>query len=146
MQAGNLRSALAILALAVERDALDRIVIATDTPTGTGVMPLGMIKSVVELCSLGELAPEDAIALATGNNARVLRRDEGVLDIGHPGDLSLVHAPLGGSTRTPLAAIANGDIPGIGAVVIDGELRALRSRNTPAPAGECRLLTTAQVR
>ena len=55
VQAGNLRSSLAILALAVERDALDRIVFATDTPTGTGVMPLGMLKTVTELASLGHL-------------------------------------------------------------------------------------------
>lgn len=146
VQAGNLRSALAILALARERDALDRVVLATDTPTGTGVMPLGMIKTVVEMASLGGISAADAIALAAGNNARVLRRDEGVLEAGRPADLALLHPPLGGATTTPLAAIENGDIPGIGAMVIDGEVRALRSRNTPAPAGECRLLAGAQVR
>jgi enamidase len=145
VQAGNLRSALAILDLAVRRDLLDRIVLATDTPTGTGVMPLGMIKTVVEMSSLGRIPAADAIALATGNNARVLRREEGVLAVGRPADLALLHPPLGGATGTPLAAIENGDIPGIGAVVIDGEVRALRSRNTPAPAGACRILAEAQV-
>ena len=30
-----------------------------------------------------------------------------------------------------LAAIARGDIPGISAVIIDGEVRVGRSRNTP---------------
>ena len=65
--------------------------------------------------------------------------------MGRPGDLVLLHAPLGGAMATPLAAIENGDIPGIGAVVIDGEVRALRSRNTPAPAGECRIETTVEV-
>jgi len=30
-----------------------------------------------------------------------------------------------------LSAIARGDIPGISAVVIDGEVRVARSRNTP---------------
>jgi len=145
VQAGNLRSALAILELAVARDALDRIVLATDTPTGTGVMPLGMIKTVVEMSSLGRIPAADAIALAAGNNGRVLRREEGVLDLGRPADLALVHPPLGGAMTTPLAAIENGDIPGIGAVVIDGEVRALRSRNTPAPAGECRVVAAAEV-
>jgi enamidase len=43
-----------------------------------------------------------------------------------------MQAPLGGTFDTPLAALENGDIPGISGVVIDGELRALRSRNTPA--------------
>jgi enamidase len=140
VQAGNLRSSLRILELARERDALDRIVLATDTPTGTGVMPLGMIKTVVELSALAGLAAPDALALATGNNARALRRDEGVLDVGRPADLMLLQPPLGGAADDPLAAIELGDIPGIAGVVIDGELRALRSRNTPAPAVEARVL------
>jgi enamidase len=145
VQAGNLRSALAILALALERDALPRIVLATDTPSGTGVMPLGMIKTVVEMSSLGRIPATDAIALATGTNAAVLRRDEGVLDAGRPADLVLALPPLGGSTDHPLRAVENGDIPGIAGVVIDGEVRALRSRNTPAPDGECRVLHRQEV-
>ena len=136
VQAGNLRSSLAILALAVERDALDRIVFATDTPTGTGVMPLGMLKTVTELASLGHLRAPDAIACATGNNARVLRRREGVLDVGRPADIALLQAPLGGVATHALAAIERGDLPSVTAVVIDGDLRAMRSRNTPAPARE----------
>ena len=134
VQAGNLRSALRILDIARDREALERIVIATDTPTGTGVMPLGMIKSVAELCSLARLPASDVLALASANNARVLRRKEGVLDVGRPADFFLMQAPLGGACDDPLAALENGDIPGISAVVIDGQLRALRSRNTPAAA------------
>jgi enamidase len=137
VQAGNLRSSLRIIELAKERDALDRLLIATDTPAGTGVMPLGMMKTVCELSSLGGLAATDALAMASGANARVLRRDEGILETGRPADLVLLFAPLGSALSDPLEAIEHGDIPGIGAVVIDGELRALRSRNTPAPAGKC---------
>jgi enamidase len=140
VQAGNLRSSLRIIELARERGALDRIVIATDTPTGTGVMPLGMIKTVCELSSLSGLQATDTLAMATGNNGRVLRREEGVIDVGAPADLSLMFAPLGSAWDDPLTAIEHGDIPGIAAVVVDGELRALRSRNTPSPNGRCVLL------
>ncbi|MDQ5895672.1 MAG: Amidohydrolase family protein, partial [Actinomycetota bacterium] len=49
VQAGNLRSSLEIVEIAWEEDRLDRLVLATDTPTGTGVMPLGMIKTVCEI-------------------------------------------------------------------------------------------------
>jgi enamidase len=136
VQAGNLRSSLAILALAVEREALDRIIFATDTPTGTGVMPLGMLKTVAELASLGRLRAADAIACATGSNARVLRREEGVLEVGRPADLALLQAPLGGVATDALSAIERGDLPSVTAVVIDGALCAMRSRNTPAPARE----------
>jgi enamidase len=139
VQAGNLRSSLAILELAKRRDRLDKVVLATDTPTGTGVMPLGMIKTVVEVSSLAGLPAADAIALATGNNGGVLRREEGILEVGRPADLALVLPPLGGVAGSPLAAIENGDIPGIAAVVLDGRVRALRSRNTPAPDGACHI-------
>jgi len=140
VQAGNLRSSLEIVRLAAERDSLDRIVLATDTPTGTGVMPLGMIKTVCEISSLGGISAPDAIAMACGNNASVLKRDEGVLEIGRPADLALCFAPLGSSAPDALSAIERGDIPGIGAMVIDGELWALKSRNTPAPSGSCVLV------
>jgi enamidase len=145
VQAGNLRSSLAILEIARERDALDRIVLATDTPTGTGVMPLGMVKTVCEISSLGRIPAGDAVALATGNNGAVLRREEGVLEPGRPADLFLCFAPLGSAWEDPVAAIEHGDIPGIAAVVIDGGLRALRSRNTPAPAGGCAIVEGAGV-
>ena len=133
VQAGNLRSSLRILELARERAAIDRILIATDTPTGTGVMPLGLLKTVVELSSLGGLSGTDAIALACGNNARVLRREEGVLAVGRPADFFLANGPLGGAYSSPLQSIEHGDLPGIGAVVVDGQVKALRSRNTPPP-------------
>jgi len=139
VQAGNLRSSTAIMEIAYDLDALDRIVLATDTPTGTGVMPLGMIKTVCEISSLCGLAAPRALALATGNNGAVLNRPEGVLDLGRPADLFLMFRPLGSSCDGPLESIEFGDIPGIAAVVAEGEVRALRSRNTPAPDGSCEL-------
>ena len=141
VQAGNLRSSLRILEIALERGMLDRIVLATDTPTGTGVMPLGMVKTVVEVASLAGIPATDAIALASGNNGRVLRRDEGILDVARPADIDLLQPPLGGAFDDPLRSIEQGDIPGIAAVLVDGKVCALRSRNTPYPAREARVLT-----
>jgi len=140
VQAGNLRSSTEIMERAYDLDALDRIVLATDTPTGTGVMPLGLIKTICEISSLCGLAAPRAIALATGNNAEVLGRPEGVLEPGRPADLLCAFAPLGSSCDGPLSSIEFGDIPGIAAVMVDGEVKALRSRNTPAPDGACQLI------
>jgi enamidase len=136
VQAGNLRSALVVLEVARRRGAVGRIILGSDTPSGTGVMPLAILKTIAELSSLGGLPAVDAIALATGNAAAALRVDGGVLDVGAPADVVLIHEPWGCTRAHPLSAIENGDIPGISAVVIDGEIRALRSRNTPAPARE----------
>ena len=131
VQAGNLKSALFILRAAREAGVLDRVCVASDTPTGTGVMPMGVLKSVCELASLGDLAPAVAIALATGNNRRAFRLATGTIEVGEPADLLVCDAPVASVAPDALAAIARGDIPGISAVIIDGEVRVGRSRNTP---------------
>ena len=133
VQAGNLRAALHIVKRAREAGALARVCVASDTPTGTGVMPLGVMKSVCELASLGDLPPEVVIALATGNNARAFRlaAGTGTLAVGAPADLVVCDAPSASLAGDAMTAIARGDIPGISCVVIDGQVRVGRSRNTP---------------
>jgi enamidase len=71
--------------------------------------------------------------MATGNTARIHGLDVGVIASGHAADLCLVDAPTGSSAATALGALAIGDLPGISMVLIDGEIRVGRSRNT-APA------------
>jgi enamidase len=133
VQAGNLRSALYILKLAREAGALGRVCLASDTPTGTGVMPMGVIKTICEIASLGDLAPEIAIALATGNNTRAFRlaAGTGTLAVSAPADLVVCDAPAASKARDAFGAIARGDIPGISCVIIDGHVRTGRSRNSP---------------
>jgi enamidase len=131
--AGNLRTALLCAALAREHNAFHRVIIATDTPTGSGIMPLGMLYTMSHLASLGGIAPEIAVAAATGSNAHVYRLDAGVLAPGRASDVVLIDAPDGGTQETALTAIANGDIAAVGAVITAGEPRFVgRSRNTPA--------------
>ena len=133
VQAGNLRSALYILKLARDAGALERVCLASDTPTGTGVMPMGVIKTICEIASLGDLAPEITIALATGNNTRAFRlaAGTGTLAVGAPADLVVCDAPAASKARDAFGAIARGDIPGISCVIIDGHVRTGRSRNSP---------------
>ena len=69
--AGNLRTTLLCATLARRHNEFDRLIVATDTPTGSGVMPLGMLYTIAHLASLADIAPELAIAAATGSNARV---------------------------------------------------------------------------
>jgi enamidase len=134
VQAGNLRSALRVLDLARESGNLHRVVIGSDTPTGTGVMPLGMIKTVAELSSLGGLPAEQAWALATGNVARTWSLPAGLIAPGHAADLVVMDAPWGSVATDAVGALNRGDIPGISAVVTDGTVRLLTSRNTPLAA------------
>ena len=131
VQAGNLRSSLHIVKVARKHKALNRVCIGSDTPTGTGVIPLGVFKTICELSSLGALPPEIGIALATGNNARIFKLSSGVVEVGRPADLIICDAPAGSVAEDALGAIARGDIPGISAVIIDGRVQVGRSRNTP---------------
>jgi enamidase len=133
VQAGNLRSSLYIVKRARETGTLARVCIASDTPTGTGVMPLGVLKSVCEIASLGDLPPDVVIALATGNNARAFRLASatGTIAVGAPADLVVCDAPSASMAADGLTAIARGDIPGVSCVVVDGQVRVGRSRNTP---------------
>jgi enamidase len=130
--AGNLRTALLVSELAIAADAFDRVLIATDTPTGSGVMPLGMLYTISHLCSLGKVEPERAVAAATGNNARIFRLNSGVLAAGRDADIVLIDACEGGSQSDALSALRNGDIAGVGAVITSGVPRFVgKSRNTP---------------
>jgi len=143
--AGNLRTTLWIADLVRKADAFDRLLIATDTPTGSGIMPLGMLYTISHLASLAKVAPEQAIAAATGNNAKVYRRNSGFLRVGRDADVVLIDACVGGSKQDALSALTNGDIAAVAAVITDGVPRFVgRSRNTPAPmknvrVAECRL-------
>ena len=133
-QAGNIGTALMCLNLAVENECFDRLLIATDTPTGTGMIPLGMVKSVTEMSTLSKYPPEWMIAAATGNVAKVYKLNNGLLREGKDGDVLLVDAPMGGSKKTCLEAIKNGDVWSLVGVFTAGLPRFVgRSRNTPPP-------------
>jgi enamidase len=132
VQAGNLKKTLDIIQLAIELQQLHRVVIASDTPTGTGVMPLACLKTMAEIASLTDLAPEIVVGLATGNNAQAFDLNTGLIAEGREADLVVMDAPWGSVGKDALGAFARGDIPGISCVIIDGRVRTLRSRNTPA--------------
>jgi len=132
VQAGNLGSALRIVERVRERGQEHRVILGSDTPTGTGVMPLGVLKTMAELASLGGVPASTVWAWASGVTAAVYGLESGTIEEGRPADLVVSDAPWGSRATDTVGALARGDIPGISAVLIDGRIRALRSRNTPA--------------
>ena len=138
--AGNLRTTLLVARLLAEAGQNERLLIATDTPTGSGIMPLGMLYTMSHLVSLAGVVPELAVAMATGNNARVYRLNSGIIAPGRDADLVLVDACLGGSQKDCFSALRNGDILGVGAVISNGVPRFVgRSRNTPETTRKARV-------
>ncbi|KAB2847258.1 MAG: amidohydrolase family protein, partial [Hyphomicrobiaceae bacterium] len=128
---GNERVAIAALKTAVVTKNLHRVILGTDSPAGSGVQPLGILRMIALLSGLGGLAPELAIATATGNTARIRKLDGGLIEPGKPADIVFLDRAQHSAGRNLLASIALGDLPGIGMVVIDGLMRIGRSRNTP---------------
>jgi enamidase len=131
---GNGKTALHTLERAKEAGALHRVIIGNDAPSGTGVVPLGIVRVIAHLASLGDISPETAICMATGNTARVYGLPVGVIAPGREADLCIVDAPVGSVGKTALEALEAGDLFGISMVLIDGQIRIGRSRNTPPAA------------
>ena len=131
---GNPRNALHALGVLGEMNRLDRLVLGTDSPAGSGVQPLGVLRTISLLCSLGGLDPAVAIAAAGGNTARWRGIEAGVIAVGRAADLVFLDAPIGGAGADVASAFAYGELPGIGMVMVDGNVMCGRSRNTPPAA------------
>ncbi len=128
---GNERAALLTLRTAKELKQLDRVILGTDAPAGSGVQPLGILRMISMLSSLGEVPAEIAFAFATGNTARLRNLDCGLIEVGRAADFVLLDRPQHSAGQTLLESVQLGDIPGVGMTVIDGQIRTGRSRNTP---------------
>ena len=83
---GNERAALVTLRAAKELNQLDRIILGTDAPAGSGVQPLGILRMISMLASLGEISAETAFCFATGNTAKLRTLDCGLIEIGRAAD------------------------------------------------------------
>lgn len=128
---GNMRAALLAMHSARELGQLERVILGTDAPAGSGVQPLGIIRMISMLASLGDIPPEIAFCFATGNTARMRDLDCGLIEIGRSADFVLMDKPQHSAGATMLESVRLGDVPGISMTVIDGVVRSGRSRNTP---------------
>src|SRR5882672_6311352 len=79
---GNERAGLLALRTAMELKQLDRVILGTDSPAGSGVQPLGILRMISLLSSLGEIPAEVAVCFATGNTARIRKLDGGLIEVG----------------------------------------------------------------
>jgi enamidase len=133
VQCGNFRSMIATVKFLKDRNELSRLIIGNDMPSGTGVLPLGIIRTIAFLASNAGISAEESVCAATGNTARTFGLKEGIIMEGKPADIVVLDAPYGSSASDALEAFTIGDIPGIAMVMIDGIPRVGRSRMTPPP-------------
>jgi enamidase len=128
---GNERAALLTLRTARELKQLHRVILGTDSPAGSGVQPLGIVRVMAMLCSIAEIPAEVAVCFATGNTAKIRKLTCGRIAAGSDATFVLMDKAQHSGGNTLLKSIQAGDLPGIGMVVIDGVVSAQRSRNTP---------------
>jgi enamidase len=128
---GNERAGLLALRTAGELDQMHRVILGTDSPAGSGVQPLGIIRMISLLSSLGGIPAEVAICCATGNTAKIRDLNCGLIAPGREASFLLMDKAQHSAGKDLLDSIQKGDLPGIGMVVIDGAISIQRSRNTP---------------
>jgi enamidase len=128
---GNERAALYTLRIAREMGDLSRVILGTDAPAGSGVQPLGILRMVSLLSSLGEVPAEIAFCFATGNTARMRALDCGIIEAGRAADFVIMDKAQHSAGKNILDSVQLGDLPGVGMTIIDGIVRTQRSRNTP---------------
>ena len=131
---GNVRAAIEVARLVAARGELSRLVIGTDSPAGSGVQPLGILRVMSWIASLAGVAPELVVAMATGNVAALHGLNTGVIGVGKEGDLLVVDAPQGSQATDALGALTIGDTLAVATAIIDGKPRFDKSRNTPPPS------------
>jgi enamidase len=132
---GNEKVAIAAAQMALQLKCPHRVILGTDGPAGSGVQPLGMLRLIALLSSLGNIPAELVFCFATGNTARLRQLDCGLIEPGRAADFVFLDRAQHTAGRTLLESIQLGDLPGVGMVMIDGVVRCGRSRNTP-PAME----------
>ena len=128
---GNEFAALHAVRTTIGLGQPERVILGTDSPAGSGVQPLGILRLLAFLSSIGEIPAERAFCFATGNTARIRRLNCGIVEIGRAADFVIMDRAQHSAGRDLLDSMQKGDLPGIGMVIIDGLVRIGRSRNTP---------------
>lgn len=128
---GNQATLVAITNMVRERGELSRIVVGTDCPAGSGVQPLGILRVIAAMASMGGVAAPLAVATATGNTARLHGLNRGTVSVGREADLLVVDTPVGSVASDAPSAMEIGDTVAVAIAIIDGEVRFTKSRNTP---------------
>lgn len=131
VQCGNMNRAAQVGQIIAERGEYGRMILGNDAPSGTGVVTLGILRNIAHLASMGGVAPELAVCMATGNTARLYGLNRGVIAPGKEADLVFLDAPIGCPASDLLGCLKEGDTPGVSIVMVDGKVVVTKSRNTP---------------
>ncbi len=117
---GNLRVAAAIVKEAKQKGVLDRVFVCSGSEYGR--TPLSLWLFLSHLCWTSGITGEQAVALVTGNVAKVFDMDRGVIDVGKRAEFMFLSIPYGSEASEPPETLEAGDIPSIVGVFKDGKI------------------------
>jgi enamidase len=130
---GNLKVAQRVIARAIKRDELERVIIGTDTPSAAGVMPGGVQRMVQLITIVAGVKPELALAFASGNTSRAFGLGGGRIEVGQPADVLIGGVGENAPYRDGLDALAQGGWLAISTVLIDGRVQVHGDATTGPP-------------
>ncbi|SCG82001.1 amidohydrolase [Proteiniborus sp. DW1] len=131
VQCGNYKVMKHTVNMVKARGQLERLIVGNDSPSGSGIIPLGILRTMSYVASETDATAAEAICFATGNTAKVYGLNVGFIEEGREADFVIMDAPLGSIGEDSLKALEAGDIPGVSMVIIDGEVMFIKSKNTP---------------
>jgi enamidase len=127
---GNHRALLRVARRACDRGDVGRLIAGSDTPTGVGILPRAILQTAGLLATFLDIPPAQALAVGSGNTARAYRLNTGRVEVGREADMLLIDAPKSSQAADGLGALAIGDLPSVGMVMIDGKIVSLQTSNT----------------
>ena len=131
VQCGNIKVADMVVKKLAAKNQLNRVIFGNDAPSGTGVIPLGILRNIAQISGISGIPAAKAIAMATGNTAKTFGLNTGMIAVGKEADLVIADKPMGSVGSNALEALEAGDLLCIPMVLINGEIMFTKSRNTP---------------
>lgn len=126
---GNQNINLKIFELLKDQHGLHRVVFGSDTPTGQGALPNCIQRMIMFASAFSDIAPEQAIAMGTGNSADMLKLNTGKLEAGRAADILAIDTSLNAVGKNALEAIKRDDTFGVSMVMVDGQICSVKGRD-----------------
>ena len=131
---GNAGLAVKTAEWAAKNGCLDRLILGTDTPSGTGVTPRGLLRIMALAATAEGVKPEQAVCMATGSAAKAHNLDSGFIAEGKPADLVILGRITGSAGKDAMGALELGNLMAVSMACIDGKMVISdRSKQTPPP-------------
>ena len=105
---GNELAALYATRTAIELGPARRVILGTDSPAGSGVQPLGILRMIALLSASATSPAELVFCFATGNTARIRKLDCGLIEPGRAADFVFMDRAQHSAGKTLLESVRHG--------------------------------------